>query len=253
MTNFSQINLTPRILKSSNPKIGVIALSTDFTIEQDFRKICRNQNVDIYVNRIPFQNPLNHENYLKMEEYLAEIANNILPGEKIDSIAYGCTSGAVAIGNKRITDAIHKSKAGTYVVTPITAALKAFTNLKVKKIAVLTPYPEQVNKTIFEYLTKHNIGVTSFSSFNLEYDSDIAKVDPKCLIETIDKIDHKDADAVFISCTALRAVEVIDQIEKRISKYVISSNQAIIWDCLRSVNIKNSIDGYGKLLKKHCI
>ena len=69
MRNFSQVDLTPRILKSSNPKIGVIALSTDFTIEQDFRKICRNQSVDIYVNRIPFQNPLNHENYLKMINY----------------------------------------------------------------------------------------------------------------------------------------------------------------------------------------
>ena len=58
---------------------------------------------------------------------------------------------------------------------------------------------------------------------------------------------NKKADAVFISCTALRTVEVLDQIEKRISKYVISSNQAIIWDCLRSVNINNSISGYGKL------
>ena len=60
MVKFSQTDLKARILKSSNPKIGVIALSTDFTIEQDFRRICHNQNVDIYVNRIPFENPLTH-------------------------------------------------------------------------------------------------------------------------------------------------------------------------------------------------
>ena len=247
MINISQVDLKPRISKSPNPKIGLITLSTDFTIEQDFRRICHNQNVDIYVNRIPFENPLNKENYLKMAEHLADIASNILPGEHIDSIAYGCTSGTVAIGDKRIVDEINKSKEGTYVSTPIKAALKAFTNLKLDKIAVLTPYPEQVNKTIFDYLIKNNIVITSFSSFNLEYDNDIANVDPKCLIETIDNIDHKGADAVFISCTALRAVEVLDQIEKRISKYVISSNQAIIWDCLRSVKINNTISGYGKL------
>ena len=82
MVKFSQTDLKARILKSSNPKIGVIALSTDFTIEQDFRRICHNQNVDIYVNRIPFENPLTHENYLKMANYLPEIAHNILPGEK---------------------------------------------------------------------------------------------------------------------------------------------------------------------------
>ena len=66
MKSFSQIDLKSKILPSSKPKIGLIALSTDFTIEQDFRKICNNQSVDIYVNRIPFDNPLNRENYLKM-------------------------------------------------------------------------------------------------------------------------------------------------------------------------------------------
>ena len=69
----------------------------------------------------------------------------------------------------------------------------------------------------------------------------------KYLIEIVNTLDHKDADAIFISCTALRVVEVLDQIEKQVSKYVISSNQAMIWDCLRSVNIKNIINGYGKL------
>ena len=108
MKFFSQQDFKPNILKSSNPKIGLITLSTDFTIEQDFRKICHDVNVDIYVNRIPFKNPLNNENYLKMVDYLADVSNNILPGEHIDSIAYGCTSGTVAIGNERIIREIQK-------------------------------------------------------------------------------------------------------------------------------------------------
>ena len=152
MKFFSQVDIVPKILQSSNPRIGLITLSTDFTIEQDFRRICHDQNVDIYVNRIPFENPLNHENYLKMIDYLPQIANNILPGEKIDSIVYGCTSGSVAIGNKRIAEEIHKSKAGVYVVTPTSSTIKALKKLKIKKIAVLTPYPKKVNKTIFDYI-----------------------------------------------------------------------------------------------------
>ena len=87
MKNFSQIDLKPKISSITHPKIGLIALSTDYTIEQDFRKICYNQNLELYVNRIPFLNPLNRENYLKMTDYLSEIADNILPGEKINSIA----------------------------------------------------------------------------------------------------------------------------------------------------------------------
>lgn len=248
MREFSQIDLTPNILQSSNPRIGLITLSTDFTIEQDFRRICHGLDVDIYANRIPFTNPLNYKNYLKMTDYMSKIANDILPGENIDVIAYGCTSGTVAIGDKKIKEEINKSKVKAYVTTPITSALKAFKKLKIKKIAVLTPYPKEVNKTIFEYITKNHIEITNFSSFNLEFDSEIAKVDPEYLIEIIETIDHKDAEALFISCTALRAVEILDKIEKKISKYVVSSNQALIWDSLRLVNIDNAVSGYGKLL-----
>jgi len=247
MVKFSQTDFKARILKSSNPKIGVIALSTDFTIEQDFRQICHNQNVDIFVNRIPFENPLTQENYLKMANYLPDIANNILPGEEIDSIAYGCTSGTVAIGDKRIVHEIHKTKPNVYVSTPITAAIKSFSKMKINRIAVLTPYPKLVNETIYNFLLKYNIEITSFSSFNLEYDSDIANVDPQHLLETINKLDHQNADAIFVSCTALRAVEILDQAEKDTSKFVISSNQALIWDTIRSVNINSNINGYGKL------
>ena len=66
MNKFIQHDLTADIVKTNNPRIGVIALSTDFTIEQDYRNICHQLPVDIFVNRIPFENPLNHENYLKM-------------------------------------------------------------------------------------------------------------------------------------------------------------------------------------------
>ena len=245
--NFSQTDLKPRILKSSKPKIGVISLSTDFTIEQDFRRICHNQDVDIYVNRIPFENPLNYENYLRMTDHFSKIANDILPGEKIDSIAFGCTSGTVAIGDKRIAHEIHKTKPNVYVSTPITAAIKSFSKMNINRIAVLTPYPKLVNETIYNFLLKHNIEITSFSSFNLEYDRDIANVDPQHLLATINKLEHQNADAIFVSCTALRAVEILDQAERDTSKFVISSNQALIWDTIRSVNINSNINGYGKL------
>ena len=66
MNDFIQQDLSADIVKTTNPRIGLIALSTDFTIEQDYRNICKQLPVDIFVNRIPFENPLNHTNYLKM-------------------------------------------------------------------------------------------------------------------------------------------------------------------------------------------
>ena len=72
MKIFEQIDVVANLIDVPNPRIGVVALSTDFTIEQDYRRICHNIPVDIFVNRIPFENPLTHENYLKMIDHLRE-------------------------------------------------------------------------------------------------------------------------------------------------------------------------------------
>ena len=94
-----------------------------------------------------------------------------------------------------------------------------------KKISVLTPYPESVNKTISEYLIKKNIDIISFITFNLDQDVDFARVDPKYLAEILTKLNIQDADALFVSCTALPALQILDQVEKKINKIVLSSNQ----------------------------
>ena len=137
MNNFIQNDLKPVIKNTLNPRIGVITLSTDFTIEQDFRKICHGLPLDLFFNRIPFINPLTHENYLKMSNHIPEVSNQILPGQKIDVIAYGCTSGTIAIGEDHIERQVQKSKPNAKVTTPITAAIKAFTKLKLNNIVVL--------------------------------------------------------------------------------------------------------------------
>ena len=247
MNNFIQNDLKPIIQNTTNPRIGVITLSTDFTIEQDFRKICHDLPIDIFFNRIPFINPLNHENYLKMAEHIPEVSEQILPGEKIDVIAYGCTSGTIAIGEEHISSQVQKSKPEAKVTTPITAALKAFKKLNLKNIAVLTPYPKDVNVTVFDYLSKNDLTIDSFNSFNLNYDSEIAKVSLESLKENIGNINLEKVDGLFVSCTALKIVDILDEVEKKFNTTVISSNQAIIWDCLQLLDMNVKISGYGKL------
>ena len=106
-----------------------------------------------------------------------------------------------------------------------------------------------MNITVYDYLVENNIIIDSFSSFNLEYDSDIAQVSLDSLEKEIAKIDLSNVDGLFVSCTALKIVDVLDKIEKKENTIVISSNQAIIWDCLRSVGIESKIRVMGNYLK----
>jgi len=235
--------------KELNPKVGLIALSTDQTIEGDFNNICKNLPLDIFINRIHNQNPLTKENLLKMQNDLESVTNKILPDEKVNTIAYGCTSGTIAIGENNVREKILSAKPGCYVTTPVTSAMKAFQKMNIKKIALFTPYPDAVNKTILDYFTKKNIEVLSFASLNLNLDSEFANVDPNYILEISSKLETKNVDALFISCTALPVLNIIDQLEQKIQKPVLSSNQTLIWDTIRSVGYKSPIKGYGKLLE----
>ena len=241
--------IKPEFKKEFNPKIGLITLSTDLTMESDFYSIINNLPIDVFVNRIKNYNPLTKENLLKMYDQLESVTKDILPNEKINTIAYGCTSGTIAIGKEKIKEKIQIAKPGCYITTPITSAIKAINKMKIKKIAIFTPYPDSVNKSVFEYFSKEKIEVLSFSSFNLDSDLEIGKVDPNYLLEVLTKMETDNAEGLFVSCTALPILKVLDQVENKIKKTVLSSNQTLIWDSIRSVGYNSPVSGYGKLFR----
>ena len=102
-----------------------------------------------------------------------------------------------------------------------------------------------------EYFKKENFNVTSNSYFDIESDFDIGKVDQNYLYEVLSKIDLSDADALFVSCTALPVLPIIDKLEKKLDKVVLSSNQALIWETLEKIGKNDSIKGFGKLFNSN--
>ena len=108
----------PKYNPNPNPRIGLIALASDFTIEKDFINVIKDKKIDFFVNRIECFNPLTSENLTKMSEKVTEVTKNILPGEKIDCVVYGCTSGTIAAGYESIKNKIKKAKPEAEVTTP---------------------------------------------------------------------------------------------------------------------------------------
>ncbi len=239
--------ISPKFLKNLNPKIGLIALSSDYMIEKDFISVIKDKKIDFFVNRIETFNPLTSENLIKMSEKITEVTKNILPEEKIECVAYGCTSGTIAAGYNSIVEKIKKAKPNTNVTTPSTAAVNALKKLNIKKIYLFTPYPKKLNDEVIEFFKKEGFEVTSNSYFDIASDIDIGKVDPEYLYEVLSNINLDDADALFISCTALPALSIIDRLEKKLGKIVLSSNQALIWETLEKIGMNKSVAGFGKL------
>jgi len=243
--------IDPKFNKNQNPKIGLIALASDYVIEKDFINVIKDKNIDFFVNRIECYNPLTSENLIKMSEKITEVTKDILPNEKIDCVVYGCTSGTIAAGYDSIEKKIKKAKPDAEVVTPSTASIKALKKLNINKVAIFTPYPKKLNDEVIEFFKKENFRITSNSYFDIESDIDIGKVDPEYLYDVLSKMDLNEADGLFISCTALPALSIIDKLEKKLGKIVLSSNQALIWDALEKIDNKDSIIGFGKLFSNN--
>ena len=106
-------------------------------------------------------------------------------------------------------------------------------------------------ESIYKYFKKEGFNITSNSYFDIESDYDIGKVDQNYLYDVLSKIDLKDADALFVSCTALPVLPIIEKLEKKLNKIVLSSNQALIWDTLERIGKNESIEGFGSLFKSN--
>ena len=239
----------PKYISKSNPRIGLITLGSDFRIEKDFNNVIYGRDVDLYVNRIHCYNPLTNETLAKMADDITDVTKDILPDQKIDCVAYGCTSGTIAAGYDVIEKNVKLAKPEEKVTTPITSAIKDLKAFNINKVSVFTPYTKSINDSVINYFNKENIAVNGLTYFDIESDLDIGKVDEEYLFEVLSKINLEDSEALFVSCTALPVLSIIDKLEKKMNKVILSSNQTLIWESLNAIGYKNSIEGFGKLFK----
>ena len=177
--------IEPKFNKKHNPRIGLITLASDFRIEKDFNNVIYGKDIDLYCNRIHSYNPLTNENLKKMANDITDVAADILPNQKLDCVAYGCTSGTIAVGYKSIHDKVNIAKPNTKVTTPITSTMNALNELKIKKLSIFTPYTNEINRSVINFFNKEGIEISEFAFFDIAADLDIGKVNPDYLFEIL--------------------------------------------------------------------
>lgn len=230
-------------------RIGLIALASDFATERDFINMRPSDEVAVFVSRVRNLNPCTVENLQTMAPKLSEAVSLIIPEGRLDALAYSCTSGTAVIGFDAVAASIHQARPRIPVATPITAALAALAQFGACKVAVLTPYIDEVNAPIVNCLEGNAVEVVALTSFLLADDNDMAKLPPEAIFDAALEADRPDAEALFISCTAIRAVDVVERIEQALGKPVITANQALCWQALRFAGYAPPVAGYGRLLR----
>ncbi|MCO4812764.1 MAG: arylmalonate decarboxylase [Gammaproteobacteria bacterium] len=230
-------------------KIGYVLLATEQTVQDDVMRL-RPPGVGIHFTRAPIADSITNESLAAQADLLADCAATLLPDGSLDVVCYACTSGSLVIGEERVFAELKRGAPGAQATSLITGVIRALNKIGARRIVVATPYLDEVNQREVDYLQQSGFEVISLCGLNLEKDSDMVRVAPEFIAEFALAQDRADADAIFISCGALRSLQVIAEIEERAGKPVICSNQAMIWDCLRLAGIDDRFEGYGRLLSE---
>jgi maleate isomerase len=231
-----------------SPRIGLAVPATDQVSEAAFAEMLSGHSVSVVATRVAFENPVVMATLSRMVDDLARATALLLPGGRIDVVAFSCTSGTVAAGVDQVARAIGSAKPGVPFTTPITAAVAAFRCLGVRRIAVLTPYVDEVNEAILGFLTAAGLDVLEFGSFHLRTEPEIAAVPPDAIVAAGRAIAAPGVEALFISCTGLQGHAAIGALEAATGKPVVTSNQAQLWEALSLIGYRRPLSGYGRLL-----
>ncbi len=229
--------------------IGLVALANDFTIEPELSRFLQIDGVAVYASRIAFPDDTTVRALAGMEKQISSVTDLINKGVPLDVVAYGCTSGTMAIGPENVTARIHEVRPGVKVTDPITAGLAGLRALKLRRIAVLTPYIDEVNQMVEAFIGARGFDIGARASFKIRDSITLCRVTPESIRTAALEVGRSDVDGLFISCTAMRVSPVIAEIERALGKPVVASNQAIAWHALRLSGCNDTVSGFGKLLE----
>ena len=232
--------------RHSRAKLGFILMSTDLAAESDFFDMAPN-DVAIHITRLKTDDHTTNETLSKHIEFMADAASRIQPDTKPHVISYSCTSGSIVIGEEKIKEEIKKGAPYAIPMTLVTGVVDALEELKVKNLVVGTPYLDEINTKEAEFLINKGFSVLNIQGLNLTKGIEFGTVTPEYWIKFALEINEAAADAIFLSCGGIRSTEVIDRIEQKVGKPVITSNQAQMWSCLRRAGVEDKILGFGEL------
>jgi maleate isomerase len=228
--------------------IGLVVLATDHTIEHEWRHLLRQEGVAYYESRLANSPDITPERLAEIEARIAPAVELLLPDERLDVVAFGCTSASMVIGEERVFARIREARPGIACTTPITAAIAALDALKARRVALLTPYIRSINDFMRDYIEARGIHVTRMASFEHADDNEVARIDAASLYTAIEQLaQHADVDAIFVSCTSLRVANIVPQMEASAGKPIISSNYAMAWHALRLAGVRDSEPQLGRL------
>ena len=223
------------IISSSRGKarIGVLVPFTNSNLEADFSML-RPDGVSIHYARmggydqeaIPDSSQMANMGSASLDEPL-----KLLTGVRPNIILYGCTSATLSHGMEFDIALANKIKtlSGVETVTAAGALVYALNKIKARHISFASPYVPELNDRAIALLSDAGFETIHRSEVKQTLDNyGQSELSPEQVYELGLAANHQHCDAIVLSCTDMRSVEIIAKLEQATGKPVITSNQALM-------------------------
>jgi len=230
-------------------RLGLIVPSSNTTMESEFHEMLP-KSFTVHAGRLGLREVTVKE-LAEMGEKIEEEAQK-LADARVNVIGYGCTIGSLfrGLGHDKMIEERIEGASGIPAVTTAGAVVKALNALNIRKVAVATPYIDEVNSLEDRFLSANGFQVVDLKGLQIKDNIKIGKLGGHVAYNLVMELRHGEADGMFISCTNFPTIESIEKLEKALEKPVISSNTATLWAMLMRCGVSAKIQGFGRLLER---
>ncbi len=235
-------------------RVGVIVSPPNTVVESEFVRMAP-EGVSIHAARL--RRPegvvgrLDSNTVLDTNQDLPQAAAS-LTELNLGVVVFAHTSGSMLRGPAYDAElvAMLGEKAGCPAVTTASAVVAALKASGITRLAVLTPYPEEMTLKEVDFLEEAIPGlkVVTHRSLGVARGRDLGDMEPNVAYREARSIDGPDVDAVFLSGTNWRTIDVIEALEMDLKKPVFTANQVTMWTTLRTLAIQPKA-GYGRVFE----
>ena len=145
---------------------------------------------------------------------------------------------------KLMTDAT-----GLPASTSIRSAIRALAHLKIKNVALLSPYPQELHQSAIAFLKASGFNVVGDHTEDVVFKK-LQDVTAAHITAVAKRLADKTpaADGIYLPCNQWIGSDAVPLIEKATGLPVVCGAHADYWEAFRTLGINDRIEGHGRLM-----
>lgn len=225
-------------------RVGLIIPSLNVVVEDDLRRELP-ADVGFHIGRVRLgktQGRVTQEALLAAGRD-AVAQSTFLSDAGMDAIAFNCTGASLSdgpAGARRLRDEIAEATK-TPATTTILSVVRALRAAGLRRIVHVCPFTPEFGADEAAFLRAEGFDLVASRGLNFTDARLAAKLSPREICNIAADLDMPEAEGLFLACANVRAMEATEELQQRLGKPVVTSNQAVLWDLLDMIGHAHAV------------